>query len=517
MMTTTNGTLKPPREALRDARAEVKLIEAELRLRSLRETKRLLEGWIGTRDDFAFGDPWERYRNDQYALTGARPFATVNDRRDGRNYPIFQTEEELAQLRAPARILCASNHYAIGLLNGLTSYTIGTGFTYRAVPRNKDMKVSPEADAAQAVIDAFIEKAAWGELEQELFWRSREDGEFFLRIFPAEGEISEVRTVEPEQVRIPPGEASHDWSFGIRTDPDDVQTPLEYFVSYFDNTQDGDFVDAEDMIHCKVNTKRSIKRGLTDFCFSTADALDVADRLRKALGEGAAIQAAIAEIVQYESATNSQVQSLIDSQKEFTRTNPVTGRTTTHERIPAGTRRHVPKGMVYVAPPGAANIPGYVEALQACLRGAGVRWNAPEWLGSADASNNNFASSLTAESPFVIAVKRAQAIYKRLFRQLMLRILEIKLGRDALRLIDLQIEAPPPETRNRLEEAQTDQIYVGMGVKSVQTVQQEQGLDADQEAQNREEYNARFGAPGMGLELPGEDVNDEPGNLPAGR
>lgn len=504
-MSDTNGTLKPPREALRDARAEVRLIEAQLRLRSLRETKRILEGWVGTRDDFAFGDPWERYRNDQLAAGGVRAFATVNDRRDGRNYPIFQTEDELARLRAPARILCATNHYAIGLLNGLTSYTIGTGYTYRAVPKNKGVKRTDESVAAQRVIDEFVESSCWGELEQELFWRSREDGEFFLRLFPQGDSLPEVRTVEPEQVRQPPGESHEDWSFGIRTDPEDVQKPLEYFVSRLDNTQEGDFVEPEDMVHCKVNVKRSIKRGLTDFAFSTADSLDVADRLRKALGEGAAIQAAIAEIVQYESATNSQVQSLIDSQKEFSRTSPVTGRTTVHERIPAGTRRHIPKGMTYVAPPGAANIPGYVEALQACLRGAGVRWNAPEWLASADASNNNFASSLTAESPFVLSVLRAQAIYKRLFKQVIMRVLTLVLGEALVAMIELQVEAPPVESRDRLAEAQTDQIYVGMGVKSVQTTQQEQGLDADQEAQNRETYAERFGTPGMGLELLGED------------
>lgn len=512
-MNETNGTLSNPREQLRDARAEMKLLEAQLRLRSLRETKRLLEGWVGTRDDFQFGDPWERYRNDQLSLTGPRMFATINDRRQGRNYPIFQTEEELAQLRAPARILCSTNHYAIGLLNGLTSYTIGTGFTYRAVPKNKGLKKTDESVLAQRVIDEFVEESVWGELEQELFWRSREDGEFFLRIFPQSDSLPEVRTVEPEQVRQPPGETQDDWSFGIRTDPDDIQKPLEYFVSYFDNIQDGDFVDPDDMIHCKVNTKRSIKRGLTDFAFSTADSLDVADRLRKALGEGAAIQAAIAEIVQYESATNTQVQSLIDSQKEYSRTSPVTGRTTAYERIPAGTRRHIPKGMTYVAPPGATNIPGYVEALQACLRGAGVRWNAPEWLASADASNNNFASSLTAESPFVLSVLRAQAIYKRLFKKVLMRVLELVLGADLVKQVEIQVEAPPVESRDRLAEAQTDQIYVGMGVKSVQTTQQEQGLDSDQENQNRETYAERFGTPGMGLEMPqeGDDAN---GRLP---
>lgn len=42
--------------------------------------------------------------------------ATYWQRRQGRNWPIYQTEQELAILRAPARLLVATNSYAQGLI-----------------------------------------------------------------------------------------------------------------------------------------------------------------------------------------------------------------------------------------------------------------------------------------------------------------------------------------------------------------------------------------------------------------
>ncbi len=57
------------------------------------------------------------------------------DRRQGRNAPHFETEEDLARIRGLARWLAATDETSIGVLENLTNYVIGTGFTYTVVER----------------------------------------------------------------------------------------------------------------------------------------------------------------------------------------------------------------------------------------------------------------------------------------------------------------------------------------------------------------------------------------------
>jgi predicted double-glycine peptidase len=503
-----------PQPTLEEVREERRLIRARINLARLNREKKILEslslygdGW-GT-----YVNLWDRYRDDSER---GYTFSSVNDRRLGRHYPFFSNEQELAMLRAPARILCGTNSYAIGLLCGLTSYVVGTGYNYTVVPHDRADKRL--VTSAQDVIDEFIDRTEWDDLEQELFQRWREDGEYLLRHHLDDDGLTDVRTVEPEQMIRPPGE-SEEWSFGVLHDRGDVQRILRYYFCYMDDPGQGEEVDVRRVIHCKANVKRSIKRGMTDFAFSTRDALDVADRLRRAVGESSAVQAAIAEIVQYENASRSQVQALVDQQADTVRMDPFTGRQTQRERIEPGTRRHIPQGMAWVPPPGAGNgnIQAYIEALQACLRGAGVRWNAPEWLGSSDASNNNFASSLTAESPFVISVKRAQNTLRRRFVGTMKIVLSDaaragRLPQNILDLVEVSADAPPIETRDPLKEAQTDAVYVGLGAKSVQGVSRELGEDPEQVAQERQEWIERFGPEGPALPMPGDEGGSPPGS-----
>ncbi len=74
---------------------------------------------------------------------------TLNDRDEGRNFPIFRTEQELAVIRGAARLLTSSNPIAVGVLASLTNYVIGNGFQYtdqrRAIlaPANWPLRPTP--------------------------------------------------------------------------------------------------------------------------------------------------------------------------------------------------------------------------------------------------------------------------------------------------------------------------------------------------------------------------------------
>jgi hypothetical protein len=88
-------------------------------------------------------------------LFGAMP-TTRNDRDQGRDFPIFQTEQELAVIRGAARLITASNPIAVGLLNSLTNYVIGNGFHYAVSPR--DAGAGELAKTASSVLEEFLEE-----------------------------------------------------------------------------------------------------------------------------------------------------------------------------------------------------------------------------------------------------------------------------------------------------------------------------------------------------------------------
>ena len=470
-------------------------------------------------------DMLDRYRRDP-EFSGPSSYW---QRRKGRNYPIFQSEQELALLRAPARVLCSVSSYAIGMLEGLTSYVIGSGYTYRPAKRKRERSNSEEmaiealADACQVVIDDFIEDNEWygGEqpsIEEEFLWRSCEDGESILVHYDVGDGKTEVRTAEPEQLTCPPGESSiGDWSFGVLTERDDIQKPLKYYLQWGDTAADGEEYEPDEITHFRRNVKRSIKRGLTDFSFDTLDALDLAGRLRTNLGDAAAQQASIVGVREHTGGTQAEITAFVEGDKDFDTRDQLTGTATPTRRFRRGGWEDMPDGMQYVNGPIAQSQPIHLQVLQSLLRSAGVRWNAPEWLPSADASGSNYAQSLTAESPFVKTVLRRQRAYKSAFTRTMWVVLTnaAKAGKiyaagrawtieEIRREIDILTEAVSPETRNKLQEAQTASIEVPLGVDSRQRYAQSQGRDWDQIQQDNEQYISETGGAGAGLPLPGQ-------------
>jgi hypothetical protein len=509
---------------LKEIREQKRLIKAQLELHQLQRARRVLEA--STNADYwlsSYVDLLDRYRDGDRL---GYPISQPTDRRYGQNWPFWSTETQLSLFRAQARYLCSTNSYAIGLLGGLQAYVIGDGFQYRVVSKEKHGgKPSSLIAQVQAIVDEFCEVNQWWDWEQELFWRSREDGEYFLRYYPDnELQCLTVRSVEPEQVcttGIPEG-AAGEWSFGILTDPEDVQEIFAYNVLYLASpaehgTDIREEVPVEDLQHFKINVRRTIKRGLTDFCYSTYDALHLAEKLRNNLAEGAAVQAALAYIRQHESATQAQVQNFLNTQQlDFSRTNPLTGLSINYKHLEPGSVVDIPRGMQYVQPPGAGNASGFVEILHASLRGAGCRWNAPEWLATASGGDMAaYTASLTAHAPFVRTATQKQKSYKQAYTRVIKEAIQVaidygRLPPETFDIIDIQCEAPSIPAKSELDEAQANQIRVQGGWKSRQTVQQEEGLDPQREMQNIEEYNRRMGADGKSGPVPVREANFNP-------
>jgi len=437
------------------------------------------------------------------------PFSTAMDRRYGENWPFWRTWPEHARLRAASRLLWTLSPLAKGAISAITSYVIGEGMLTKVISRQDDV---PEEiiQAAQAIIDHIVEHNDWLALQQEYFTRSRRDGEGLLRLWPQDDGMTLFRIVEPECVVEPPNRPREQASFGIITDPDDLNDIRGYWVSYNGIPGDGEYVHARDMIHVKENVDGIIKRGCPDFAFDTQSLYKTTTRLLENMGQGAAIQAAIAFVRQHSTATSASIDSFIDTIKDYDQTRPFTGQQENVMRMEAGTVIDMDKNQEFIKSPSAENTANYVQTVQALLRAVAVQWNAPEWIVSADSSSQNYASSLTAESPFVKTCKRFQSKYARVFKYVInyslqhycrvrggLRVGSTKYPWHTLKkLIDVHVEPRTVETRNQQEESMLNKTYLEAGIKSRQTIASQLGLKWDVEERNNEEWEKKHGKQG---------------------
>lgn len=542
-----NGISQTPKDISRDDLRQIRRKNAytreTIRSRGLERSAKLMESFANYDWLNVYSDMLDRFRNPDMA---AFSISSVGDRRWGMNYPVFRNEVDLARLRMPSRILCATNNYAIGLLSGLTSYVIGAGFDYRAasMPGMEGECPKELIKACQLIIEDFAKLNDWhgGEqpgMEAELFWRSCEDGEFFLRCFPQEDGKTKVRTVEPEQVTMPGGAVmwngarvfipANEGMFGVVTPSEDAQDVRGYYVFYGTDVAGGSVIPHDEMVHLRRNVHRSIKRGMPDFSFDSHTKLVLASKLAHSLGTCGAIQAAIPWIEQFEVANKATVLGLIDGldagdlNGDYTQPNLDTGKTDTFSKIEPGTIPHIAKGHEYVPSPSAGNAQQHLAILQMLAQSGGNRWNAPAWLATADNTSANYATALTEESPFIKTVTRNQTAYKGAFVKSFWFALEhfvktrgglrvvARVGdvlremfftwHDIKRMIDIQVEAHNPEVRNKLDDAQRQTIQIQAGTLSPQTAMAEDGRDVDREQTNILEWRETMGTQ-MGPTLP---------------
>ena len=444
-MSECNGEALSARVQLREARAAVRLERTRAELATLqRHTRRLTEGNMLWDHLGGYSELLDRFRSDGGAFF--LPPSTAQDRRYGSNWPFWRTWQEHSLLRASARLLCTTTYTGAGILSGLTSYVVGEGATYRAVARKGKQPPASLLDAVQARIDLFSARNLLPGLEQELFQRSRRDGEYFLRYFrDPHDACTLIRTVEPEQViEDYTRHTLETGSYGCLNPPEDLQTRLGFSVSLTGLVSDCEDVPAHDMQHVKVNTDRIVKRGLTDFAYDVHDAIGASSKLLENMAEGSAIQAAISVIRQHEAATPGQVQGFVDAQADFQVPNPWTGQQRNQQHMESGTTLDIPKGLTYVPPPYSQGIPVHTQVAATIMRAVGVKWNAPEWLVSGDSGSASYATSLTLESPFVRTCGRAQGFYKPHFATLPTRAV-----RDAAEAGLIRAEgAPGPGRRS---------------------------------------------------------------------
>jgi hypothetical protein len=464
----------------------------------------LQEGW----GDLV--DPSEHLYDDPSFGFGNRtlsPVSQIHDRKHGRNRPIFETEYELAAIRGAARLIADTHPTALGMRETLTSYVLGDGFSYEPKP----LPGCPDglSGAVKVVLKEFFGANRWqAKKEEEAFDRAHRDGEVFMALLPSMSGVPRLKFVEPEQVTEPasPPEIedwlgwhrASDWTFGVHADHDDMEAVHGYYVQWTDNAGDFDYIPADRMHHVAVNVDSGVKRGLSDF-YAVQSHLTNTGKLDRNVALGAAILSAIIGIRQYpQGTTQGQAESLGQSGawRIRTRAQP-SGNTKTEytQHIAPGSWLGVPFGQEYKQSPLANQGVGnaFVTIKQALLRTIGMRRSMPEFLISGDASNANYSNTIVAESPWVKFCYRKQNRFKHHYAELLWKMLAMvasagrfeRFGVQTLAAlmayIDLQIEAPIVEARDRDRETNRRKVLCDNGILSPESWSEQEGFDHKRE------------------------------------
>jgi len=154
----------------------------------------------------------------------------------------------------------------------------------------------------------------------------------------------------------------------------------------------------------------------------------------------------------------------------------------TYQHLPPGAIMHLAPGEEWDSPANRIDIANYTAAIQAELRAIAARLCMPEYMLSGDASNANYSSSLVAEGPAVKMFERLQSETIWADAEIMRRVLLAaeragRLPQGLTGAVRIEAEAPLVQSRNRLTEAQADQLLLSMGVISRETVASRHGYD----------------------------------------
>ncbi len=435
-------------------------------------------------------------RPDPWVPSGTRR----RNRGVGEAIPAHFTEEQLHEHRARSRGLCSSNEFAICGTSNRQNYVIGKGLAYRAAALPSADAVDPNViklvAMAQGVIDAFADACELPALERECMGRLDRDGEYLLRLFPQGNGLLAVRRVEPENVRPPAGWGGDPrYSYGVETAPGDVETPVAYWTveDPYDNACGPVRVPAEQIVHDRLNVDATAKRGVPTW-YAVDGNLRRAEDLLVSMTSMAKVRAKIAAHRKLTGATQATARSMLDALTVATVTDPGAQQTVSYEKMRYGSILTTGGNVEWEFPNAEVEADQFVAVLQAELRAIACRVQMPEWMLTADASNANMASTLVAEAPSTKAFESLQHQFKRRFgekkvspgRSLIWRQIDFAvrcgvLPRAVYQYVGVQCEPPSLVVRNRLAEAQTDQIYLDAGVKSIPTIRLQQGLDGAQE------------------------------------
>lgn len=405
----------------------------------------------------------------------------------------IRTLQELNRVRHVSQYLYERNCNAQGGINGMGRYVIGGGSAQEVQSTDPDSEPPARlAKAVTALLDEFKKVCAWKTVEREIYRRYLTDGEAFIQLTPMADGLTALKFVEADQI-VPPQNQSMEgpWSWGILVDMDRPGIPLKYNVRDYTTSTERQ-VDACFIFHLKRGTNLNQKRGRPALT-PALDELDGGNKLRHASREGEKVRASIAYIRQHALAPVGAIQGLQNnaSTGSYQVQTPNGSREVTYQKVEPGSVQDIPQGLEYKPPPPSPNADASAQSVRLSLEAVSAALEAPYWLVSGDSSASSYASSLTAESPFIKLVEGEQDVVGEYVDDVLTAVVEIaaeqerdNIPMDVMERIDLHVSFTSPVVRNKLEETQRNEILRNARIKSPQTIAAEDGLDFDKEQAN---------------------------------
>lgn len=409
----------------------------------------------------------------------------------------------LREIRDKMRSIQDGSGIAIGAIEAVTDYTIGTGLSYKyEVPRGttRDDALHGVREEANSVWDEFVRRENWSSLEQQLCEAADYEGEFFLRMHAGENGVVAVRFVCPDSVAAPVGE--NQW--GIVTKPNDKQCVVGFII-------DNVLVPEPEVVHLWLNVPPDVPRGIPSL-WPVKDNVVRGDTITRNVAKLAALQAAIAMIRKHNyGITQSEGDDYLARLADDSKTNVFTGKPLRQQYFAGGSILDVGQATEVQLPASGSSLPGFFAPLLMNLRPIAVRLGLPDFVVTGDVSAANFASVFTSMAPSSKRLARKQSRIIRAFRKLHEFVLSSAvvggmLPEAALRLVS---RITGPEVANRDEATQTNkrEVLFRNKVLSRQTWAAEEGYDADEEQANIESDETINGTATPGL----EDAPNVPG------
>ena len=319
-------------------------------------------------------------------------------------------------------------------LMNMVYYIIGEGV--KITPQSKDERIhrlwrefwnSPRNKMAQR--------------QAEIVLRTLRDGESFIEYFNTDesntptGKTT-VRFRDPELCQDPgleyagPGSAGYQ---GIKCDPDDPETPIEYYFKHSYAVSDVDVLPAARIQHIKIFSDSEQKRGESYLQAALDSFTQYKEWLRYRIILNK-VRTAIVLIRKIEGGTSDDVKAI--ASKISTSSTAKTGETR-KQMPPPGTIINANAGVDYKFESANINATDAAEDGRSLKLQMAAACNEPEYVFG-DASNANYASTLIAESPFVKGVRFWQTFFEQHLKEMFRRV--VKAAVDAGKL-----QAPPED------------------------------------------------------------------------
>ncbi len=434
----------------------------------------------GDRLSEAFDELWDSFvdrDDDFYDADGTRWLASTATSAPSRNAGVIFDQTQLAEIRCQCRALAAGNAFAINGHENRISYIVGSGHAYRvlakpAPPRRRRAcgrsagragRIRPREQVAQAAAGDRPPQGPRRRVLSAALSRPR-------RHDAACGSSSRARWPRPRNAAA------------IRRRPWACR-PIR--TTWRRSAATGSTANWSPPTRSSIarrNVDANVRRGLPLF-FPVRKNLRRADKLLRNMSAVAEIQSAIALIRKHQ---RHQRRGLGPIRR---RARPTARRSIRPRAGARNFRRYAPgtildamAGTEYEFPAAALDAGRYVAVLQAELRAIAARLVMPEFMFTSDASNANYTSTMVAEGPAVKMFDRLQHDMIEDDLELLFRVVghaveagRLPVGADAA--VDIRAIAPTLAVRDRLRDAQADQILVRYGAMSPATMAMRHGLD----------------------------------------